>query len=92
MSRSTGPILATGLVTMANESVLNGRPIDWRVPVATGLLALGVDLIERAWPQGAVVLAWGGLLAVLLTRTQTDIPSPAESLLSWWGKGKGTTT
>jgi hypothetical protein len=88
MSRTTGPILAMGALTIANQSVFNGRPVDWRVPIATGLLATGFSMAERAWPRGALLLAWTGVLAVVFTRTQPSIPSPAESALAWWHQGE----
>jgi hypothetical protein len=61
--------------------------MDWRVPVATGLAAVGFSLAERVWPKGAQILAWTVLGTVLLTRTQANVPSPVESALSWWQKG-----
>jgi hypothetical protein len=88
MARSTGPILAMGAVTLANESVFHGQPVDWRVPVATGLLASAAALAEKAWPQGVVILAWTGLLTVLLTRTKPSVPSPTESLVDWFNAGQ----
>jgi hypothetical protein len=84
MSKTTGPILAVGTVTVINQSVFHGKEFDWRVPIATGLAAAGFSLAERAWPQGAEILAWTTLLTVLLSRTDPKIPSPTESALSWW--------
>lgn len=95
MSQTTGPILATGAITVVNMTVFHDEPMDWRVPVATGLAAIGFSLAERAWPQGAKILAWTALLTVLLTRTKANVPSPVESAMSWWndsngGKNKGS--
>lgn len=87
MSRSTGPIIAMGAIALANESVFHGKPIDWRIPVATGLTAMGASLLERALPSVTVLVAWTGLLAVLLTRTSPNVPSPTESLVGWWQEG-----
>jgi hypothetical protein len=87
MSRSTGPILATGLVTIANQTVFHNQPMDWRVPIATGLAAVGFSLAERVSPDLAVILAWTTFLTVLLTRTNSSVPSPVESALEWWKKG-----
>jgi hypothetical protein len=84
MSRTTGIVLATGAVTVVNSTVFNDRPMDWRVPIATGLGAMAFSLFERVWPKGAVILAWGSLLTVLLTRTDPGVPSPTESALDWW--------
>jgi len=64
--------------------------MDWRVPVATGLAAMGFGLAERVWPKGAAILAWTVFGTVLLTRTQPNVPSPVESALSWWNKSGGS--
>lgn len=91
MSQTTGPVLAMGLATVVNQTVFHDQPMDWRVPVATGLAAIGFSTAERAWPQGAKILAWTALLTVLLTRTQPNVPSPVESALTWWRQGGGET-
>lgn len=91
MSKTTGPILAMGAVTVANSTVFHGQPVNWRVPIATGLAAIGFSLAERAWPQGAEILAWTAFLTVLLTRTNPKIPSPAESAVTWFNTGGKTT-
>lgn len=90
MSQTTGPILAMGAVTVANDVVFHDEPMDWRVPVATGLAAIGFSLAERVWPKGAQILAWTALVTVLLTRTKSNVPSPVESALDWWRKSEET--
>ena len=87
MSRTIGPILATGLVTVANQTVFHDEPMNWKVPIATGLAAIGFSLAERAAPQIAIILAWTTFLTVMLTRTNPNVPSPVESAVSWWKKG-----
>lgn len=89
MSQTTGIILATGAVTVANQTVFHDQSMDWRVPVATGLAAIGFTLAERVWPKGAVILAWTVFGTVMLTRTQANVPSPVESAMSWWKNGGG---
>lgn len=89
MSKVIGPILATGGLTVVNQSVFHDEPMDWRVPVATGLAAIGFSLAERGWPKGAQILAWTVFGTVLLTRVKPGVPSPVESALSWWNKGGG---
>ena len=84
MARSTGPILAIGAITIVNESVVHGRPIDVRVPVGTAVAAGLLALVERGWERGAVALAWVALGTVLLSRVDPAVPAPAESFLSWW--------
>lgn len=90
MSTTTGPVLALGAITVVNKTVFNSEPMDWRVVVATGLLAVGFNLVERAAPDAAQVLAWTALLASLVTRLDPSVPSPVESALRWWDEGKST--
>lgn len=87
VSQTIGPILAVGALTLTNESIFHGRPVNWRIPVATGLAALGFSGMERVWPQGARLLAYTALVTVLLTRTNPTVPSPLESALDWWNSG-----
>lgn len=92
MSASTGPMLATGLVTVVNQTVFNGQKMNWRVPIATGLACVGFSLFERVWPEGAEILAWTTLFTVLFTRTNPSQPSPTENALTWWDKTGGATS
>lgn len=87
MSRTLGPILATGAVTIANQTVFNDKPMDWRIPIATGLAGIGFSLFEKAAPELAVILAWSTFLTVILTRVDPNVPSPVESAQRWWKKG-----
>lgn len=82
--RSTGPILAIGAITVANQSLIHDEPIDWRIPIATGLAAGVFALAEKAVPDLAVGIAWVALATVLLARVKPGVPSPTESLLKWW--------
>lgn len=87
MSRTIGPILATGTLTVVNRTVFNGQPMDWRVPIATGLAAVGFSLFEKVTPELAIILAWTTFLTVFLTRLDPSVPSPVESANAWWKKG-----
>jgi hypothetical protein len=87
MAASTGPVLAMGGITMINESVLHNKPFNWKIPIATGVLAGMLALVEKASPALATGLVWIGLAAVLLTRVDPNIPSPTESFASWWTTG-----
>lgn len=87
MARTTGIVLATGAMTLANSAVFHDRPIDWRIPIASGLASMGFALLEKAAPNLAVMMAWTGFIVVLVTRTDPKVPSPTESLLSWWNQG-----
>lgn len=83
--RSTGPILAIGAITMINDSVVNDQPVNWKIPIATGISAAGFALLEHAWEQGAVGLAWIALVTILFARVNPSVPSPAESFVKWIG-------
>lgn len=81
--RSTGPILAAGAITMANRVVFGAQPVDWRVPIATGLAAGAFALAEHGWQEGAVAVAWLALFTTIILPTG-GLPSPAENALVWW--------
>lgn len=83
MARSTGPILAVGGITLANQVLLAKEPqdIDWRIPIATAIAAGGLALFERVSPELAVGLAWIALVTVLFVRVDKKAKSPAENLL-----------
>lgn len=85
--RTTGPVLAIGAITLGNNVIFNGKPFDWRVPIATGIAAGAFALAEKAWPEGAVALAWMALVTILVTRVDPNVPSPVETLNNWWKKG-----
>ncbi len=89
MSKTTGPVLAMGAITVVNGTVFHGQPMDWRVPVATGLAAIGFTMAEKVWPQGAEILAWTALLTILLTRTNPRVPAPVESAVAWYNQNGG---
>lgn len=86
-SKSAGPILATGMLATANRVVFNGQPMDWRILPATALAALGFSLVEKAWGEGAIILAWTAFLTVLLTRIDNH-KSPVENAFTWWNGAK----
>ncbi len=88
MAASTGPLLAVGALTMANETVLNGKPLDLRIPVATGVLVLIAAGAERVAGDLVVGVAWVALVTSFVARTKSDTPSPAESLVRVLGLGK----
>jgi hypothetical protein len=87
MSRTTGPVLAIGGITLANGLLLENRPMDWRIPIATGVAAGLFALMEKAWADGAVALAYTALLAVLLTRLPGQKKAPVENLTEWLKEG-----
>jgi hypothetical protein len=88
MAASTGPVLALGAITLLNDNIFHDQPFDWKVPIATGLLAGALALVEHASPALASGLVWTALATVLLTRTNPNVPSPTESFVSWWGTVK----
>lgn len=84
MASSTGPVLAIGGITMANNILFNKKEFDFRVPIATLIAAGAFGLIEHAAPRVASALAWTALAVVVLTRVDPKVPSPVESLAAWW--------
>ncbi len=80
MSQSTGPILAIGGITIANKTLLNGQPMDWRIVIATGLTAGIFALGDKAYPELSKGLAYLALISVLFVRLDSKTPAPVESL------------
>lgn len=83
MARTTGTVLAIGGISWANAVVLNGRPMDWRIPVATGLTAGMLALVEKVWPDAAMAIASLALVTVLFVRVDRNTKAPVETLLEW---------
>jgi hypothetical protein len=86
MAASTGPILAVGVITLANRSVFNDQPVDWKVPIATAMAAVLFAGAERAVGRPAVGVAYLALVTVVLARVDPAVPSPAESALRWFNE------
>lgn len=87
MARSTGPILAVGGITLANQSLLakEQQPIDFRVIVGTAIAAGGLALLEKLSEGLAVGIAYVALVAVLFARLDPKAGAPAENLLRIMG-------
>jgi hypothetical protein len=86
MAQTTGPVLAIGGITLANQVIFNGKPMDWRIPIATGLTAGGFALLEKLSPELASGLAWIALVSVLFVRLNPSVPAPAESAVKWFNQ------
>lgn len=84
--KTTGPVLAIGGITLANRVVFHDQPMDWRIPIATGITAIGFALAEKAWEKGAVALAWLALISVLFSRIDPGVPAPIETVNDWYRK------
>jgi hypothetical protein len=86
MAQSTGPILAVGALTLANRSVFNEQPMDWKVPIGTAIAAVLFSGAERVAPRAAVSLAYLALITVVFVRVDPAVPAPAESALKWFNE------
>lgn len=86
MAASTGPVLAIGAITIANRTLFNDKPMDWKVPIATAITAILFAGAERAIGSGAVKVAYLALITVVLARVDPSVPSPAESALRWFNQ------
>lgn len=87
MSASTGPMLAAGGITWANQVLLDkDDKVDvftetMRIALATGVAASMLFFIEQGAPDFATALAWAAVVTVLFVRIQNN-PTPAERILS----------
>lgn len=88
MSESTGPVLLAGSITLGNLWLLNGKPFDARIPIATGIAAGLLALLERPAPTVAVALAWGLVVTSLFVPATAGVPDPATSLFRWFSSYK----
>ena len=86
MAESTGPILAIGAMTLANRSVFNDEPMDWKVPIGTAIAAVLFAGAERAVGRSAVWVAYLALVTVAFARVDPAVPAPAESALKWFNE------
>lgn len=86
MAASTGPILAIGAITIANRTVFNDEPMDWKVPIGAGIAAVLFAGAERALGDVTVKLAYLALITVVFARVDPKVPSPAESALDWFNE------
>lgn len=86
MARSTGPIIAAAGLVMANEVLVHGQVPDYRIPVGAAIAAGMLALLEKLTPEVAVGLAYTALVAVIFVRTDANTPTPAESMLKYFGK------
>lgn len=90
MARSTGPMLATGAITWANQTLLAPEAVfdltkTARIAVATGLGVGVLSVLEKGAPTIAVGLAYALLITVLLVRVDRKTPTPLERALNLVG-------
>lgn len=84
MAESTGPVLAIGAITLINRSVFNDEPMDWKVPVGTGIAVVLFSGAEKIFGRGAVMFAYLAMVTMTFIRVDPKIPTPAESALAWF--------
>jgi len=87
MARSTGPLLASGAIIIGNNVIVHGQPMDWKKPLQFGVLAVvfaGAEHIPGA-EFFVAGIAWIVVVGVVLTRTNPNVPSPAEAFAKWAG-------
>lgn len=86
MSKTTGPILAIGTLTWANQVVFSDSEGDVfgntvKIAVATSVLAVGMSFIERASENMALALTYTALVTVLFVRINGK-ETPLERLMT----------
>lgn len=94
MARSTGPVLAIGAITAANEVLFapaagSGKvDFNWRIVPAVAGLAVGLAGLEHLAPDFAVGLAWLGVVTVLVVPFG-NAPTPLANANKILGITKG---
>jgi hypothetical protein len=80
MAKSTGPILAVGLIEFANDWLITNQ-LQFRVLVATGIAAGGLVIIENipGMEPVATGIAWIALVTLMFTRIGGK-PSPVDTI------------
>ena len=71
MAKSTGPILATGGITFANQWLLNKQSPDFTILVGTAIAAALLYGLEEINTELAVGIAWIALVTSLLVKPKT---------------------
>lgn len=84
--RSTGPVLAIGAITVINQVGFQEKPIDWKVPIATGIAATLFALAEKAAGDTVVDLAYLALVVSLFVPIGGN-PAPIEVAAAYFGFG-----
>lgn len=88
MAESTGPIVAAGLIVLANEAFFsplaagkkNTVPnFNWRVVPATAVAAIALAGVEKLSPPLGRGIAYIALITVLFARVG-NAPAPLENL------------
>jgi predicted membrane-bound dolichyl-phosphate-mannose-protein mannosyltransferase len=75
-----------GAITVANRTVFNDQPMDWKVPIGTAIAAVLFAGMEKAVGRSAVMLAYLALITSVFARVDPAVPSPAESALKWFNE------
>jgi len=87
MARTTGPILAVGTITVANDLINDHLDPGTfvKVVVGTGITALAFGGAEKVVGNIAVVVAYTMLVAVLFVPLNPAVPAPVVSLEKYMG-------
>ncbi len=85
MSESTTPIVLAGGLTMLSR-YMQGKGVQYRVALGTGIAAGIFALAEPADPKLIVGVAWIALAASLVMTRPKGEPSPIEVFLKEWQK------
>lgn len=86
MAKSTGPLLVAGAIRIGNDTILNGQPIDWKMPLGIGVVASIFAALEQIPDVDVLVtgIAWIAVVTLVLTRVKGK-PSPAENFAKYVG-------
>ena len=87
MAASTGIVLAMGAIVLANDTIVNKRPLDFKVALATVVLALALAAVDKASPELATGIAAIAFATAMITPFGGRKP-PVQSLLGYAGLGR----
>jgi hypothetical protein len=90
MAESTGIMLAVGAISFGNEWLLEHKPPDFKIPLATAIAALVLAGAEHVQKDLAVGIAWIALITVIFAPVGST-NSPVTNLLSATGFGNEKT-
>ena len=83
MSASTTPIVVAGSMTMLAD-YMQGRGVQYRVALATGIAATIFSLVEPVDPGLVAGIAWLAMIGSLVVSRPNGAPSPVEVFLKKW--------
>lgn len=87
MATSTGPILGVGAITITADVIFQGKPLDWRIPIATGVAVVAFAGLEKFIGPVAGALAWAALVTSLFVPRPGSQDPPITAAAKFFNQG-----